>query len=154
MYLFPNFAVATSIAFPKRKRKLNDQANLKYPKTNLTEVLLHCMVYITCLNNKIKFHYAHSSVCLRLSMTTNCVISQFVTVLLNRHWGFHNGCIYVDNKCYEVSANKEIEYIQINFISYIVKKWYGHGCTSHTGCYGSEILMDFETNRFGVYKFQ
>ena len=138
--IIENFPVATTIAFPKRKRKLNDdQANLEYPKTKLTEALLQCMVYVTCLSNKIKFHYAHSSACLWLSMMISYAISQFVIVLLSRHWDLHNGYTYIDNKCYEVAkCKKEIECAQ--FISYFVKKWYGHGCTSHTDCYGSEIL--------------
>ena len=42
----------------------------------------------------------------------------------------------------------------LKFISYFVKKWYGHGYTSHTNCCGSEILTNFEINRFDVYKFQ
>ena len=80
--MIENVAVATTDAFPKRKRKLTqDKANLEYPKTKLTEVLLHCMVCVTCMRIKIKFQYGHNSRCLRLSMT----ISQFVIVLLNRH---------------------------------------------------------------------
>ena len=68
-----------TVASPKCKTLTGDEASLKYPKTKLTEVLLYCMVCITCVTNKIEFNYIHDSGYLQSSVT----ITQFITVLLN-----------------------------------------------------------------------
>ena len=134
--MIENFVVATIVAFSKYKRKLtHDQANFDYPKIKLTEALLHCTVCITCVQNKIKFHYKCNSGCLQLSMT----ISQFVMVLLNRHQRFCNGYISVCIEYYQVSAIKEIESGCLSLsvtLSKVLR--YSHG---YTGCYNSEHAL-------------
>ena len=72
MTIIENFIVATTVAFPKDKEKLTDnQTNLEYLKTKLTEALFHYMVCIMCMRNKIKFYYTHNSGYLRSSINDN-----------------------------------------------------------------------------------
>ena len=54
--------VAMTFTFPKYKRKLvDDQASLKHLKTKLTEALLHWMVCVPRVGNRIKFQYMQNS---------------------------------------------------------------------------------------------